>query len=113
MAFFSKLRGTFSTLFQLGDQGPQLKNNAGVVEARNSADAAFVKVRGADPVGADDLVTKRYGDANYVTAIALSAHVVAASFTIAAGNAAYVSRYVEISDNITLEIGDDGDLELG
>ena len=113
MAFFSKLRGTFSTLFQIGEQGPQLKNNAGVVEARNSADAAFVKVRGADPVIADDLVTKRYGDANYVTALALSVHVIAASFTVTAGNSAYISRYIEISDNITLEIGDDGDLEIG
>lgn len=65
MSFFDKVRGTFETLFQLGKAGPQLKNNAGAIEARNAADSAYVNARGADPAIADDLVTKRYGDANY------------------------------------------------
>jgi hypothetical protein len=65
MSFFSKIRGTISTLFQLGEQGPQLKNDSGAVGARNPADSAYVNARGADPQIADDLVTKRYGDANY------------------------------------------------
>ena len=59
---FSKIRGTVETLFQLGLGGPQLKNNTGVFEARNSADAAFVIVRGDTPVGVNDLTTKQYVD---------------------------------------------------
>ena len=64
MSFLSKIGGTFSALFQVGKSGPQIKNNAGVIEHRNAADAAFVIARGADPVGADDLTTKRYADLN-------------------------------------------------
>lgn len=45
--------------------------------------------------------------------LALSKHVVASNFTVTAGTSAYVVRYVEIADNVTLEIGDDGDLEIG
>lgn len=64
MSFFSKIRGTFETLFQIGKNGPQLKNNAGVIENRNSVDAAFVIARALDPVGNDDLVTLRHFNAN-------------------------------------------------
>lgn len=64
MSVFSKLRGTIETIFQIGLGGPQLKNSSGVVEARNSVDAAYAIVRGATPVGADDLTTKAYVDAN-------------------------------------------------
>jgi hypothetical protein len=49
-----------STNVELGKGGPRLKNNSGVVEHRNSADSAFVIVRGAHPIGENDLVTKRY-----------------------------------------------------
>ena len=54
------------SFFQLGGpSGPALKNNAGSIDARNSGDSAYINVRGLDPAIADDLVTKRYGDANY------------------------------------------------
>lgn len=62
MSVFSKLRGTIETLFQLGLGGPNLKNNAGVIEARNAGDGGFVVVRGASPVGSNDLATKTYVD---------------------------------------------------
>jgi hypothetical protein len=62
MSLWSKIRGTAETLFQLGLGGPQLKNNASVIEARDNADAAFVIVRGATPVAANDLTTKAYVD---------------------------------------------------
>lgn len=65
MSLWSKIRGTTESLFQLGISGPQIKNNSSVVEARDSGDAAFVIVRGADPIAANDLVTKNYGDATY------------------------------------------------
>jgi hypothetical protein len=59
MSLYSKIRGTIETLFQLGLQGPQLKNNAGVVEVRDPTDTGFVITRGADPVGPNDYVTKQ------------------------------------------------------
>lgn len=62
MSLLSKIRGTIETIFQIGLGGPQLKNNAGVVEARNSADSGFAIVRGALPIGDNDLVTKTYAD---------------------------------------------------
>lgn len=72
MSWFSKIRGTIETLFQLGLEGPQLKNNAGVIEARDQDDAAFTIVRGLDPVGANDLVTKNYFDTNNAAANGLT-----------------------------------------
>jgi hypothetical protein len=60
MAVFSKIRGTIETIFQLGLTGPNLKANAGVVEARNSGDSAFALVRGATPVGNNDLATRAF-----------------------------------------------------
>lgn len=65
MGIYEKLTGTFSAVFQIGRRGPQIKNSSGVVEHRNAGDSAYAIARGADPAGADDLVTKRYGDANY------------------------------------------------
>lgn len=62
MSVFSLLRGTIETIFQVGLSGPNLKNNAGTIEARDAADAAFAIVRGAVPVGNDDLATKTYVD---------------------------------------------------
>jgi hypothetical protein len=62
MSLWSKIRGTIETIFQLGLGGPQLKNNAGVIEARNPTDAAYVVVRGLDPVAANDFATKNYVD---------------------------------------------------
>lgn len=72
MSFYSKLRGTAELLFQLGLTGPQLKNNAGILEFRDDTDAAFVIARGLDPVGANDLVTKQYHDNNNASANGLT-----------------------------------------
>lgn len=54
MGFWSKLRGTVETLFQLGIGGPQIKSSSGSIEARNNGDSAFAIVRVADPVGTND-----------------------------------------------------------
>lgn len=62
MSLWSKIRGTVETIFQIGLGGPQIKNNSGVVEARNAADSAYAIVRGATPVGNNDLATKTYVD---------------------------------------------------
>lgn len=46
-------------------------------------------------------------------ALSLDQHVVSANTTITAGYSAYISRFIEISNGITLEIGADSDLEIG
>lgn len=83
MALFSNLRGTIETIFRIGIGGPQWKANSGQLEGRDSADAAFVNVRGLDPVIDDDLVTKRYFEANLfvlsVTSTASATYNVVAS----------------------------------
>lgn len=72
MSFFSKLRGTMESLFQLGKGGPNLKNNGGAIEHRNNADNAFAISRGASPVGNDDHVTLQYFNANNNAATGLT-----------------------------------------
>lgn len=72
MSFYSKIRGTFETLFQIGKGGPQLKANGAVIEHRNSADSAFVITRALDPVAANDLVTLGYFNANNAAALDLA-----------------------------------------
>lgn len=44
MSRFVDLLGTVLSKFQLGIGGPQLKNNAGAVEARNPADSAYAQL---------------------------------------------------------------------
>lgn len=47
---------------RLGKDGSRLRNSGDLtaVEIRNKADTAFARLRAADPVGLDDVVTKRY-----------------------------------------------------
>lgn len=60
MSLFERLKGTVSALFQVGGPtGPAWKSNTGI-DARDSADANYVNVRGADPVLTQDLVTLNY-----------------------------------------------------
>jgi hypothetical protein len=47
MSRFLDLLGTVKSKFQLGIGGPQLKNNAGDVEARNAADDAYAAIAAA------------------------------------------------------------------
>jgi len=47
MAWYEKIRGIIGNLFQLdGQDGPQIKNNSGVIEARNNDDSAMALLRG-------------------------------------------------------------------
>lgn len=62
MSLWAKVRGTIETIFQIGLSGPQIKNNSGNVDVRNSADTGYVIVRGGTPVGDNDLTTKSYVD---------------------------------------------------
>ncbi|MEO5348889.1 MAG: hypothetical protein H7836_04510 [Magnetococcus sp. YQC-3] len=42
MAIFMDLKGTSQSSFQIQKGGPRLKNNSGVLEAKNAADSAYV-----------------------------------------------------------------------
>lgn len=56
MAIFMDLKGTSQSIFQLGKGGPKLKNSAGVFEARNAADSAYVDLTAAILKAASDSI---------------------------------------------------------
>ena len=64
MASRLNIRGTMRSLFQIGKRGFQWKwgdsatLGSNALEARDTTDSAFAKVRGADPVDDEDFVTK-------------------------------------------------------
>ena len=62
LPLYKKIRGTIETLFQLGLNGPNLKNNSDVIECRNSDDTGFAQLRVAAPSNDNDVVTKYYAD---------------------------------------------------
>jgi hypothetical protein len=66
---YDRIRGTAELLFQLGLGGPQFRNQtvSSVVgiEMRNAGNTGYVVARAADPVGDDDLVTKRSNDGDF------------------------------------------------
>lgn len=47
MSYFSNLRGILGNILQLGKGGPNLKANAGALEARNAADSAYASIHAA------------------------------------------------------------------
>src|SRR5258708_5757721 len=122
MSFFDKLRGTIESIFQIGLGGPQVKNNAGALEARDPADAAFVVVRGATPLAANDLTTKAYVDAavdpGAVRAIRYAITNAASqdSVTVIPAGAVVLRASVEVvtpfSAGATIEVGQAGSLTL-
>ena len=62
MNLLQRINGIIGNLFQLGSGGPQIKNNSGAIEVRNSTDTGFSVMRAAIPVGLNDLVPKSYAD---------------------------------------------------
>ena len=64
MANWRDLLGTFQTFFRIGGTGSAgIKSvDASTLEMRNSADAAQGRLRGADPLAAQDYVTKNHFD---------------------------------------------------
>lgn len=122
MSVWSKIRGTMETIFQLGIGGPQLKNNGGVIEARDNADGAMVKVRCLDPVGATDAATKNYvdtgtlGGATREVRYALGTTAAQSSTTVIPANAVVTKAQIEIttpySSGGTLSLGQTGSTSL-
>jgi hypothetical protein len=105
------------------DGGPQLKvGSNNMLDVRDGADAAYVNVRGADPIIDDDLITKRYGDATYgvagavrcirfavgtatvssVTAIPANARVVEARFEVTTQYD--VGTDIDVGDGVTADL---------
>ena len=63
MGFFKNSIGTMSEFFQIGGpSGPLVKNNAGVLQTRNSDDTDFSRLQVATPTADQDAVTKLYAD---------------------------------------------------
>lgn len=71
---FRKIRGISGTIFQIGPWGPQLKSESTktALAARNAADDGYALMRGADPVGTNDLVTLGYFNTNNAAAQGLT-----------------------------------------
>ena len=61
-----KIYGTIVNTFSIGKDGPLIKNNSGVIEIKNTLDSAFARLKAGDPVDTQDVVTKAFGDANYL-----------------------------------------------
>ena len=70
---YPKIRGTTNDLFGVGTSPVQIKNSSGVMEFRDSTDSGYVVVRGAPPVGDNDLSRKVYVDdaARYTTTLGI------------------------------------------
>ena len=112
MSFFSKIRGTIETIFQLGLGGPQLKNTAGAIEARDPADAAYAILRGAPAVGPNDATMLAYVNtlaivARACTTAALPAYTYAnGSSGVGATITGNANGALAAIDGVTLSAGD-------
>ena len=53
-----------SNVLEFSKGGAKVKNSSGAIEARNNGDSAYAVLRAADPVAANDVVTKQYLEAN-------------------------------------------------
>jgi hypothetical protein len=124
MSVYEKIRGIIGNIFAFdGGDGPILKNNAGVIEHRNTSDSGFVIARGDHPLAANDLVTKQYVDgaeSGDITTIEIpftfanAAGTVDSTFVAAVGGRVLNAR-VEISVAfdvlVTFIFGDTGDTD--
>ena len=123
MNIFSKLAGTIATFFQIGGAGgPGWNANGSAIEGKNAANSALTVVRGATPVGANDLATKAYVDAGGAAGaiaeirFALGTGAAQSSVTQLPANAYVVSATLEIttpySAGTTISVGQTGSPNL-
>jgi hypothetical protein len=54
------ISGTTADSFELGNAGPILKNDAGVLAVRDPDDLAYASVKAGPPIGPDELVNLQY-----------------------------------------------------
>jgi hypothetical protein len=70
MSLFKKILGTIEDKFHIGNiLGPMIKNNAGVLEARNNDDSAYIEIKGAPGTSENSFVTKKQFETTQFTAI--------------------------------------------
>ena len=62
MAVMINAKGTTISNFQVGKQGPIIKNNVGIIEFKNSADSSFIEIKAAAPTVNASVATKEYVD---------------------------------------------------
>ena len=72
MNLFSRINGIVGTYFQVGVNGPRIRNYSGILESRNANNDAYAVMRGADPSGNNDFVTKNWVTNNILPALVLS-----------------------------------------
>lgn len=119
---WSKIKGIVGNFFYFdGGDGPLIKNNSGVVEFRNNADAAYNIVRGATPVAANDLATKAYvdgaesGEINVIEipiTFANAGSTVSSTFAGAVGGRVIEAGVIvdtAFDVGVTFKLGDSGD----
>jgi pyridoxal/pyridoxine/pyridoxamine kinase len=94
-----------SSNVELGDGGVRIKSNSGVLEARNNADGAFAIVRGADPVGDNDVIINKILQRGQGIAITTAGTTIV--FATAMASTSYMvvfNCYTGTGDNITAKI---------
>lgn len=64
MGIIYDIIGNIENFLHIGIKGPQIKNNAGIIEVKDYSGANFAKLRAADPVGPEDVMTKGFFDQN-------------------------------------------------
>ena len=62
MSLFERISGFIGNIIQIGLGGPNLKNNSGVLEVRNTGDTDYAIMRSGNPIGASDTVNRGYAD---------------------------------------------------
>ena len=62
MAVVINAKGTSVSSFQVGKQGPLIKDSAGILEFRNAADSDFIQLKADSPTADDSVATKQYVD---------------------------------------------------
>ena len=94
MGTFSRLLGAIGNFLHIGGpSGPVWNDNAGVVEAKDSTNASYVNVRGADPAVNDDLVTLRYLNAHAGGSTTVRIYGVPQTFTTSLNGPVLMSQF--------------------
>lgn len=112
---FLKILGIIDAALQLGQGGPKIKNASGAIEARNAGDSAYAVLRGASPVGDDDLVTKAWALAN----VQETGAVRCIRFTVGTANASSTkqlpdnARVQKVRVDVTTAYSAGGSLDIG
>lgn len=66
MAIVTNTKGTSRNNFKIGKNGAQLKKSSGTrMSVRDDLDTALANMEGADPLAAQDFVTRQYGEDTY------------------------------------------------